>query len=100
MNWRVGRTVGLWVLIICTIAMLGIMAQAGQWIWFTVFSVIALAVLLGEAYSYFFTKERITISTRYGRWIKMQPIRAYLALAFFVCAMLGLAVHLVGYAFK
>lgn len=99
MNWRIARTFGLWVLILATIAMLAIMAFAGQWIWFSVFLVISTTVLIGEAYSYFFTPEHVTISTRYGRWIKAHPVWSLLALALFITAMLGLALHLIGYAF-
>jgi len=99
MNWRKVRLFGLIGLIGGAGAMLAILAFFHQWIWFAVFSVISIAVIGGEIYSYFFTPQHITISTRYGLWIKSNPFWALLALGLFIFAMLSLAVHLIGYAF-
>jgi type IV secretory pathway TrbF-like protein len=97
--WRKVRLWGLVGLIAGDVSMLLIMALAGQWIWFTTFSAITLIIVLAEIFSYFFTKEKITISTRYGLWIKESPVWALIALGCFLIAMISLAVHLVGYAF-
>jgi hypothetical protein len=98
-NWaRRIRFWGLVGLIAGDVAMLLIMGICGQWIWFTTFLAITLMIVIAECYSYFFTPEHITISTRYGRWIKAQSALALIALGLLLFAMVSLAIHLIGYS--
>lgn len=88
----IARTVGLWVLILATIASVTVDFIYGNtiWAWFKV--AIATTVILYELYYYIVRKR--TISTKYKEFIIKHPFMGYLSLALFALALAGLITHL------
>lgn len=92
------RTLGLWLLIVCDLALLAILFFTKEYVWFTTFTGITLWIVGLEIYGMtigFKNKdgvlEKKTISTTYKQYIQRVGWIGYVVLVLFLLAMFGLA---------
>jgi hypothetical protein len=86
------RTVGLWILILCSILSITLDFFFGnaQWGWAKV--MIFILVIGHEIFR--FATQGETISTKYKKFIQKNPVWGYGSLALFAAALIGLILHL------
>jgi len=98
----IARTVGLWVLIICSALSVTILILTGNPLWFEIFIVIAIWICWREIYGLTIgfpneqgKLEKMTISTAYKKYIQRVGWIGYVPITLFWVAMTGFFVHLI-----
>jgi hypothetical protein len=104
---RLWGSIGLWMLIVFDILLLSFLTWTHNWIWLSVFGGITLWIVIWEIVGVTIgfkqpdgTRKKETISTYYGEYLKRVGWKGYMALTFFLMAMIGLFIHLVAYGLK